>query len=40
MELKIEGNCYTHNLIFAYDQVVITTGAEDSKLQGKKIGQI
>jgi hypothetical protein len=30
MGLKIEDNCYVHNLLFADDQVVITRGVEDA----------
>jgi hypothetical protein len=28
--LKIEDNCYVHNLLFADDQVVIARGSEDA----------
>jgi hypothetical protein len=37
MGLKIEGNCYVHNLLFADDQVVITGGAEDANYIGRKL---
>jgi hypothetical protein len=36
MELKIEDNCYVHNLLFADDQVVITGGMEDASYVGRE----
>jgi hypothetical protein len=37
MGLKIEVNCYVHNLLFADDQVVITRGVEDANYIGRKL---
>jgi hypothetical protein len=37
MGLKIEGNCYVHNLLFADDQVVIIREAEDVNYMGRKL---
>jgi hypothetical protein len=37
MGLKIENNCYVHNLLFADDQVVITRGVEDANYIGRKL---
>jgi hypothetical protein len=36
MGLKIEDNCYVHNLLFADGQVVITRGVEDGNYIGRK----
>jgi hypothetical protein len=35
MGLKIEENCYVHNLLFADDQSVITRGVEDANYVGE-----
>jgi hypothetical protein len=37
MGLKIEENCYVHNLLFADDQTVITKGVEDANYVGRKL---
>jgi hypothetical protein len=37
MELKIEGNCYVHNLLFVDDQAVITRRTEDTNYMGRKL---
>jgi hypothetical protein len=37
MGLKIEGNCYVHNLLFADDQVVIIRGVENVNYMGRKL---
>jgi hypothetical protein len=34
MGLKIDENCYKHNLLFADDQVVIDRGTEDANYKG------
>jgi hypothetical protein len=39
MGLKIEDNCYVHNLLFADVQVVIARGAEDGNYIGRKLGE-
>jgi hypothetical protein len=36
MGLKIGKDCYIHNLLFAYDQVVNTQGAEDANYMSRK----
>jgi hypothetical protein len=37
MGLRIEDNCYVHNLLFADDQAVITRGVEDANYIGRKL---
>jgi hypothetical protein len=37
MGLKIEDNCYVHNLLFADDQSAITRGVEDANYIGRKL---
>jgi hypothetical protein len=37
MGLKIEDNCYVHNLLFAVDQVVITREVEGANYIGRKL---
>jgi hypothetical protein len=37
MGLKIEGNCYVHDLLFIYDQVAITRGGDDANYIGRKL---
>jgi hypothetical protein len=36
MGLRIEDNCYVHNLFFADDEFVITRGVEDANYIGRK----
>jgi hypothetical protein len=37
MGLKIEDNCYVHNLLFSDDQVIINRGEEDANYIGRKL---
>jgi hypothetical protein len=37
MGLKIEDNCYVHNLLFADDEVVIARGVEGANYIGRKL---
>jgi hypothetical protein len=37
MGLQTGDNCYVHNLLFADDQVVITTGVQDANYIGRKV---
>jgi hypothetical protein len=37
MGLKIEDNCYVHNLLFADDRAVITRGVEDANYTVRKL---
>jgi hypothetical protein len=37
MGLKIEDNCYVHNLLFADDPAVIARGVEDANYIGRRL---
>jgi hypothetical protein len=39
MGLRIEENCYVHNLLFADDQAELARGAEDSNYVGIKLDE-